>query len=105
MCFPLSSLEIGEDVMNTTARPWVVFGNYICKMNEGHHPVYVTGQTPGCTANWEANAALIVRAVNTFDEVKAVLRQADKVLADDKYPPFSPTRTAIREVLAKMEGR
>lgn len=60
--------------MNTTPRPWIVFGSYVCKMNKGNHPVYVTGRTPGCTANWEADAALIIRAVNTLNEVKVALK-------------------------------
>ena len=93
--------------MNATARPWTVLGNYICKMNEGNHPVYVTGKTPGCTANWEANAALIVRAVNTFDEAKAVLELFKRAFPYEReFIAGSVQHKAIvarDAVLAKME--
>lgn len=41
-------------------------------------------------ARWIANAALIVKAVNAYDDMLAALRDVEAALLHDAAPPFDP---------------
>ena len=96
----------------TTPRPWHTQpndeGKGIVIADESNYWVAITQNDGQDNAEERANAALIVRAVNTFDEAKAVL--------DDMccYLEAGAIKTAkerhyciskIKPILAKMEGR
>ena len=53
----------------------------------------------------DANAALIVRAVNTFDEAKAAIEEAyHELRIRCGYKPGDHCYDALKAVLAKMKG-
>lgn len=53
---------------------------------------------------WEANAALIVRAVNAHDALVAALKEADDVLEDRRITEFGRPDMPVVEALAKIRA-
>ena len=70
--------------MNATKRPWKVIGvrqhtaivGKIAANDSDTFPLFVSGEHQTNYDSVKANAALIVRAVNTFDAAKAALNRA-----------------------------
>lgn len=57
-----------------------------------------------CDKMHENNAALIVRAVNSHDDLVAALRKADAELERRGYDPGNSTRIVVLAALAKAES-
>lgn len=93
--------------MTATPRPWVQRGETVT----AHRP-HVTGEYNEESIfalsrppdERRANATLIVRAVNTFDEAKAALAACVADL-QSHVPGATTTIHDAKAVLAKMEGR
>lgn len=94
----------GRCNMNATPRPW-----HNKSKNFGYGPLQVCGPqhsdggdyAPICTANTDANAALIVRAVNCHDEAKAAL---ESLINNNGTGAMEWAIVNAQAVLSQMEG-
>jgi hypothetical protein len=91
----------------TTPRPWQARGYYI-ETPDRHTLVAMVDS--GCNdkdgrEKADANAALIVRAVNTFDEAKNRLNEMRAVLLGGSGLSRKGMLDRIEATLAKMEDR
>ena len=100
---------------NATARPWTYKQNYTSGAGSFIGPdrrgvACVTGNIKRPPEETLANAALILAAVNTFDEARAVIERAatfigealiDNGLSED----VKPLHNDLMHVLAKLDGK
>ena len=102
MCFPLSELEIGEDVMNATLKPWTIVehnGYADIFAEEGGAIVIMVNPTIAGQIVADHNRSILL------DEAKAAL--AEMIAYFDKAPSERQGYVVMVErsksILAKME--
>ena len=106
--------------MNVTPRPWFVDENRIDRVD---NMIACLKEDEGTVREWIAigiadkegyaestaychpdNASLIVRAVNTFDEVREALVLAHRMLLQTDWSQEDGALNEIEAVLAKLKG-
>lgn len=96
-----------EEKMTATPRPWALDTNEdgdVFGVNAPDAELIVCDPPPAhfvkSRAAWEANAALIVKAVNAHDDLVAALKAAEGYLLNAKIDleTGAPKRTAIQTI-------
>ena len=102
-----------KPAVSHTPTPWTLNGNAITSWvsKDGDHICFAEMSKLSKAQNWAQDAAFIVRAVNSHDELLKAMRKAVKRLRDgDGSDSFFPEQDSeaieiIEQAIAKAEGK
>lgn len=100
-----------EETPETTApaatpRPWARLRWNVCRSDQAVTVCSTEGHREIGPDEAEANAALIVKAVNHHDELIAGLKEAIAVICQDNHcKPHRELRERLEAIVARAEGR